>query len=187
MEIEFKYNASEISLSTFTEFCQERNRKNVHKFIIASGYDYFYDSLTNPESFCRHRVGADMNQLTFKKKTSGTNNYVRTEHNIDLENKVSVEQVKLLCGEFGYKYNTSIFKNCFIYAYDRYTLVYYVCYDKDMKELGRFVEIEMKEDHNWSSEEEAYGELTIMEKLCKGLGISSKSRLKRSLYEMFKE
>lgn len=183
-EIEFKYKADNISLSVFEAFCK-KNSPLTH--LIASGYDHFYDKSDASGSFCRLRVGPDSNQLTFKRKTTDNNNFVRTEHNIDLTRETSREQIEALLSEFGYAYNTSLFKNCFIYKYDWFTYVYYVCYDTDMKELGRFVEIEMSEEHAWQNEEEAYNQLLILEKLCKSLGVSPQCRVKRSLFELYRK
>jgi adenylate cyclase class IV len=183
-EIETKYSAEEISYRDFKQFCQSRKPKN---FVLASGYDHFYEKKNDPGSFCRHRVGPDMNQLTFKRKTVDSSNFVRTEHNLNLSPDTSTHQVEALCAEFDYQYNTSIFKTCFVYFYDWYVLSYYLCYDVHMKEVGRFVEIEMKEDHDFGSEENAWSSLLIIEKLCKEIGLNPKSRIKRSLFEIYKK
>lgn len=180
-EVEFKYDARQISMEDFTQFCQDRMPQ---KFVNASGYDHFYAKVNEPGSFCRHRVGADSNQLTFKRKTDPANSYIRTEHNIDLDG-TSEDQVKALCQEFGYEYTKSIFKNCFIYRYDYYILVYYICYDAGMQELGRFVEIEMREDYAWESQDAAWNALVTMERLIKTLGVSKDKRIAESLFEMF--
>lgn len=184
-EVEFKYNAENLTLSDFTEFCAKH--KPSFKFIMASGWDDFYENIKDPTAFCRHRHGPDANQLTFKRKLADSNNFIRTEHNMDMTDKMRPDQVSALCSEFGYKYNTTLFKNCFIYKFDWYTLVYYICYDKDMKELGRFFEIEMAEEHDWKDEQEAWNELVVLEKLAKPLGVSPQSRVKRSLWEMYKK
>lgn len=184
-EVEFKYNASGISLEAFTKFCKERGK--IKNYVLASGYDHFYAKSSDEDSFCRHRFGPDMNQVTFKRKTNDTNNFVRTEHNMNLKPEMEEAKVAALLSEFGYKFNTSIFKTCFVYQYDWYTFVYYICYNTEMQELGRFVEIEMSEDHAWENEEHTWNELLILEKLCKtSLGVTPQNRVKRSLYEMFK-
>lgn len=184
LEIETKYNAEGISLTHFHEFCKERSPKT---YVFASGYDYFYQSAADPDAFCRHRNGPDINQLTFKRKHTAGNNFIRTEHNLDLLESVPVSKVADLCSEFGYVYNTSIFKTCFIYVYQEYTLVYYICCNPEMKEVGRFVEIEMAEEHRWSSQDDAWKSLLVIEKLCKPLGLTTQGRVKRSLYEMFRK
>lgn len=180
-EVEYKYPAS-LSLSEFKVFCETRKPD---KFLIISGYDHFLANPKEPGSFYRHRVNTNENQLTFKRKLDKDSNAIREERNIDLPLSVSREQVSELCGVHGYEYTASIFKNCFIYNYAYYTLVMYVCYNKDLEELGRFIEIEMKEDYDWASEEEALGELVTLERLCKSLGLSPEKRIKLSLFEMF--
>lgn len=182
-EIEFKYKADDISLVAFTNFCE----RDEHKFILASGYDHFYSFKNDSESFCRHRVGPDKNELTFKRKTSDKNNFVRTEHNIQLDPRTTMDQIKALCKEFGYTHNTSIYKDCFVYKYPRYTFVYYICYNLDMKELGRFVEIEMEESYPWETEEQALNDMIELEKSFSQFGVSPQSRVKRSLFEMFRK
>ncbi len=183
-EIELKYRADDIPLPDFVAFCQARQPVSTY---AASGFDRFYENVMNSDCFCRHRAEpGKFNQLTFKRKTSDRNNYIRSEHNITLGLEVTAEQVEALCKEFSFEYNTSIFKNCFIYKYDVYTLVYYICYDTSMTELGRFMEIEMDEDHPWKSDEEAWTALTALEAECRPLGVSAQARVRRSLFEMFR-
>lgn len=181
-EIEVKHRADGISLEKFDSFCRERQN---FKKVIASGYDHFYSSPKQPDSFCRHRVGPDMNQLTFKRKNSNKNNYIRTEHNIDLDVSVTKNQIEALTSEFGYKFNFSLFKTCFVYMYPKHIFVFYVCYDTAMKELGRFVEIEAKEDFSWESDTEAWDYIIGLEKELARFGVSAQSRIKRSLFEMY--
>jgi adenylate cyclase class IV len=155
---------------------------------MASGYDHFYANYKDGSCFCRHRVGHDLNQLTFKRKLNDKNNYVRTEHNISLTAEVSTDQVAALCDEFGFKYKGSIYKDAFIYKYQDYTFVYYICYDLDMKELGRFMEIELSEDKNWESYERAISVLNgFGNRFNQELDVTPQMRLKKSLYEMFIE
>lgn len=180
-EIEFKYRADDISLRDFTAFCNEKTPRN---YLEASGFDHFYSG-EKDYRFCRHRIGADINQLTFKRKTEEKNNYVRTEHNIELDKSVSLGQIRALCKEFGYEYSSSLFKNCFIFKYKDHILVFYICYDTDMKELGRFVEIELDESIDFGGKEESMRRLTEIEYELKSVGIKPQARVKRSLFEMF--
>lgn len=181
-EIEFKYQAT-IGLTEFIKFCEQRGPR-MH--LVASGYDHFYQNNKDPEAFCRHRVGPDSNQLTFKRKLTDKNNFIRTEHNIDLTKKMRPDAINKYLEEFGYAYNSSLFKNCFIYNYEDHALVYYVVYDTDMNELGRFIEIEMAEDGKFVNEEDAWSALTTLERFSRPLGITAQNRVKRSLFEMFK-
>lgn len=182
LEIEYKYKADGISVADFSKFCES---KVPRKTTVAMGTDYFFNKKNSDSTFCRYRTGADINQLTFKRKTEDKNNYVRTEHNIDLALSVDRSRIEALLPEFGYQYNFSMHKSCIIYTFDWYIMVYYICYDEERKELGRFVEIEMSENKEWA-EGEAEAELTVVEKLCKPLGLSPQARVKKSLFELFK-
>ena len=184
LEIETKYRADEMSFTKFEAFIHTLNPTQT---VRASGYDHFYASKDSPGSFARHRVGPEFNQLTFKRKTADNNNYIRTEHNISIDLNVKTEQVAALMKEFCYEYNTTIFKNVFVYNFDRYNFVYYICYTPDLKELGRFVEIEMSEEYAWKSEIEAWTQLEALERDLKPLGITPQHRMRKSLFEMFKK
>lgn len=184
MEVEFKYDAKNINLSAFKEFCM---KKDPVSYIMAAGHDHFYHNSKDLTSFYRHRVGAGINQFTFKKKTVEENNFIRIEHNIDLDLDVTRDKILYLCKDLGYEYNTTIFKNSFIYVYEYYVMAYYIVYDNDMKEIGRFLEIEMNEEFPWENEKQAWGELIILERIHKPLGIDSSKRIKDSLFELFKK
>lgn len=184
-EVEAKYNAENITLTAFQAFCNGRDPKPI-KMIEAAGFDYFYANPSQPDAFYRHRVGPDFNQLTFKRKTIQGNSNIRVERNLDLSPGVSRELVASVVGEHGYAFNMAIFKSCFVYFYDWYVLSYYICYDKDLKELGRYLEIEANEDHPWKTEQEAWDAVVVMEKLCKPLGLTPQMRIKRSLFELYK-
>ena len=60
-------------------------------------------------------------------------------------------------------------------------------YDENIKELGRFIEIEADETHEWKSEKEALEEINKFEKLLLPLGLNNKNRLRKSLFEMFRK
>lgn len=182
-EIEFKYNAENISLTDFAEFCQ--GLKGSPKYVEVSGFDYFYSSKADEDGFYRIRVDHKRVQLTYKHKTKDTDNYVREEHNLNFDSTMTKSYVEGYVNSLGYKFNSKIFKSCFIYIFDTYTLVYYVCYNEDMKELGRFVEIEMSEDYAWPTQQDAWNELIAMERICRPIGITPQARVKRSLFEMF--
>lgn len=181
IEVEFKYSAESIDLTDFTAFCEASTPV---KYIQASGYDHFYASDKDPMQFGRHRIGPDYSQLTVKAKTQESNNYIRQEDNLDFKDDISRAQVESFFAKFGYEHKRSIFKNCFIYKYPLYTLVYYLIYTEDMNEIGRYVEIEMSENHPWGSAEQAFEALRQVEKQCKSLGIIPQSRIRNSLYEI---
>lgn len=182
-EIELKYRADDIPLTAFLKFAKDRSPVDS---LYVSGYDHFFSDTAGSESFVRHRVGHNFNQLTFKAKTVPGNNFIRRETNITLGKDVSLEAAQQLCKDFGYEFNRSIFKTVFVYEYPRYVLSYYVVYTPDLQELGRFMEIEMSEQYPWKTEQEAWGELVALEAEAKVLGVTAQARMKKSLYEQFK-
>lgn len=182
-EIEFKYFANNLNLTTFKEFCIGRNPVSYKQ---VSGYDTFFSNPEKPQTFYRYREDGEGNkQLTFKRKEELNNSFVRTEHNIELAKEGDFEHIINYIEEHDYTRDASIFKSCFIYNFEWYTLVYYVCYDDDMRELGRFIEIEMKENYPWLNQQHAWGELVTLERICKRLGCKKEERLVLSLYEMY--
>lgn len=183
-EIELKYRADDIRLDRFQDFCKSRSPS---EYLYVSGYDNFYSVPHSTDRFVRHRVGMDFNQLTFKSKTTLKNNYIRTENNITLGKEVTPEQVEGICESFGYLYNSSIFKTIFVYSYTRYVLSYYIVYNKNAEEQGRFIEIEMSEDYPWDTEEQAWAALISLEAEAKVLGVSARARVKKSLFELYGE
>lgn len=184
-EVEFKYRAT-ITLEQFRKLCLLNNPTN---YIQAAGFDRFFESKKDPEAFCRHRVEpGKFNQLTFKRKLTDGNNYIRTEHNLSLAIDTTDDQIEALCAEFGYLYNTSIYKSCFVYNFSNYTLVYYICFDTNLNELGRFIEIEMSETQFNGRSDLAWEALRELEDRFKeALSVSTQSRIKRSLFEMFRK
>lgn len=186
MEIEFKYSADKIKLSDFKHLC---NTLNPRSYVEASGYDFYYTKGAK-DPIGRYRAG-DLNEITFKLPTSSKNNFIRRETNLRFMPEATVEKTAAKASEMmdilGYKFNFSIFKTCFIYYYNNFNLVYYIVSDADMVEQARFLEIEMLEDYPWESVQQAWSELMSIEKILKPLGIKSKTRLTKSLFQMFKK
>lgn len=182
-EVEFKYDASSISLESFNTFCLSRKPTKIKS---TSGYDYFYSNDKEDMSFGRYRTGPDIHQVTFKKKTAEEDNFIRTEINVDLAPSANELVVNAMFDLLGYKFDFTLFKQCMIYEYEWYTLVYYICYGENMTEMSRFIEIEMKEDFEWKSEKQEWNELLLIEKTSRDLGIDSKNRLKKSLFELYR-
>lgn len=182
-EIEFKYRAEDIKLSDFKKAALALLPV---KILDVSGFDHYFTNKDN--DFLRYRAG-DKPELTMKKKLKDSNNYIRIEVNLGLDRTISKEKqtdvVTKFCDQLGYSPNFSIFKSCSIYFYDTFNLVYYAVYDDNMKELDRFIEIEMDEEYPWSSDTQAWDALTEIEQKLKPLGISPQARIKRSLFEMF--
>ena len=180
-EIETKYDADKISVGQWTDLMSKFKDRERQRLLVSSYDDYF----TNPDNdFIRYRWTPDRGELTMKRKTTERDNNQRIEVNLPTKGN-NFEAVSQFAGMLGYSFNFGIYKTCDIYWVDKVVLVYYVVYDKNFKELRRFIEIEADEDLEWNSEEEAWAEVTKYEKELETLGITAQHRLRKSLFETF--
>lgn len=179
-EIETKYYATSISMGDFVKLVEPMNQE----WIMVSSYDDYFTN--EKDEFIRYRYHDHMGELTVKRKTTETNNLNRLEVNLKTEGKSS-KSVAAFVNLLGYKLNFSIFKTCKIAFLEKVVLVYYIVYDQNMNELNRFIEVEAREDYHWSSEDSAWEEVLKYEKLLEPLGITPRNRLKKSLFELFKQ
>lgn len=180
-EIEAKYDASEISLKDFKHLVESRFK--VKKQLLVSSYDdYFVDIEGN---FLRYRHKEGRGELTIKRKLDEYNNK-RIEVNLPTDG-AAIEAVSQFVNLLGYKHNFCIYKTCQVYWVDNMVICYYVVYNEEWKEQRRFIEIEADEDFGWKSESTAWDAVENYEKAFKDLGIGPQNRLKKSLFEMFKQ
>lgn len=182
-EVEFKYNANKIKLKDFQKMIEDMNPN----FLIETSSWDFYFTNQNGESI-RYRKSEIQPELTIKRKLNNKNNQNRIEVNLELgtknQDETAAEFVKLL----GYELNFKIYKSCFIYYFDEVDVVYYIVYDENMVEQGRFLEIEFLEEkaHNYELKY-IMNTLNKYERNLKGLGLSKNNRIPYSLFEMFKK
>ena len=180
-EIEFKYDADGISMNSFVDLVE--SKLSFQKKMMVSSYDdYFIDTIGN---FVRYRYTDNGGELTIKRKLNDKNNNDRIEINIPTTGD-NFKSVSAFLSLLGYKHNFGIYKTCKIYWTGKAVLVYYVVYDKEMKELRRFIEIEADESYPWISESDAMEEILKYEKTLESLEIKPKNRLKKSLFEIFR-
>jgi len=179
-EIETKYSADKIKMEAFEALVEPM--KPTKKMMVSSYDDYF---INKDGDFVRYRYTDDRGELTIKKKTTDKNNNERIEINVPTTGD-NLPTVGAFLDYLGYKHNFGIYKTCKIYWLDNMVVVYYVVYDKDLKEQRRFIEIEADESHCWESEAQAWDQVVKWEKLLEPLGISPQNRLKKSLFEMFR-
>jgi len=183
-ELEFKYRADDVSLVAFVNLMNEVGFK-VRKDV--SSWDFYYTHADTKEEFLRFR-DSDNPELTIKRKVKSSNNWERVEIDLPLDAKrVTKKTVDSWTSLEGYVGNFTIYKSCFIFWQDLINMVYYVVYDEDMKEKGRFIEIEVNKDkvEGIGGVEMAFQQLKEMEKRLTTLGINPQNRLKKSLFEMF--
>lgn len=182
-EVEYKYRVPTLKL---TDFHQGARDLLPVRYVEAAGYDYYF---TDPKGkdFVRYRAG-DRQELTTKRKTVTTDNYVRDEFNLLIGHGQTIERISGFLDSLGYpRMNFCIFKACFIYYYETFDLVFYVVYDQDMKEMDRFLEIEMLEDYPWKDEAEARDALNKIESTLSHLGAEKAKRESKSLFERYRK
>lgn len=137
-----------------------------------------------------HGLDGNRQELTTKYKQEGSkNNVQREEKNIRVDN-TKEDTIKSFITDIGYKTNFSIWKTCHIYNFNDATLVFYSVYDTTngkASKMDNFVEIEVSEEdiHNFT-EAQAWEIITKYEKALESVGLSAKTRLRKSLFEMYK-
>lgn len=180
-ELEFKYKADDISLQDFISLMKDLP---ILKRKDASSWDHYMVS-SKEDEFIRYRE-SDNPELTIKRKIKDSNNWQRIEIDLPLDvNKTKLNTIVEWVSLLDYKPKRSIYKNCFIYWLDYINFVFYIVYDENMKEKGKFIEVEINK--------ELLGKnlFNVEEQLKKGqdillkLGLSPQNRLKKSLFEMF--
>jgi adenylate cyclase class IV len=187
-ELEYKYKADNIGLKSFLTLMESLQIKN--KMTISS-WDIYYTPKESSESedFIRFRMSTTP-ELTKKVKTKNTNNWARIEVDLPLDPEKTNEGIvsKFLDLE-GYVPNFKIYKSCFVFWLEEVNFVYYIVYDEDMAEQGRFIEVEINKDKIPELEQGvgAEYELKVSAKILEKLGLTSQHRLKKSLFELFKK
>lgn len=178
-EIEVKYAADHIKLQDFLNII---NTLPIKKSLLVSSFDEYFTN--NKNDFIRYRHNEGRGELTIKQRVSNKNNNERIEVNVSAGGN-NIESIAKFANLLGYQHNFTIYKTCQIFWLDKVDLVYYVVYDKEFKELRRFIEIEALEEIPWTSAEEAWAEITKYEKLLEPLGITPRNRMKLSLFQLF--
>jgi len=180
-ELEFKYHGDDIKLPDFVSLMESLDY--IKKLEISS-WDHYYVNTENEDEFVRFR-NSDTPELTIKRKTTQGNNWKRIEIDLPLDPKrLDVSTVDAWAELEGYKRKVKIFKSCLIYWTPTVNMVYYIVFDENLKEMGRYVEIESNKD-NGLSEEESFKEIKKYEQELAKLGIVPQNRLKRSLFELY--
>lgn len=175
-------------LAAFGESLSEKN-KEAFKQVLADTIDQFppFMRYRRPS----HGLDGDRKELTTKYKQSGSkNNIQREEKNIRVD-KVDEETIMKFVSDLGYKLNFSIWKACHIYNLDDATIVWYQVHDTTTGKVSKvdyFVEIEVDEESiSTKTEKEAWAIIEKYETILASVGLSARSRLRKSLFEMYKK
>jgi hypothetical protein len=181
-ELEYKYNADDITLKSFMSLMEEL--PSIHKKDVSS-WDHYFTNETNKEEFIRFRE-SDQPELTIKRKTNQNNNWERVEVDLPIDrSKLKLETINKFIGLLGYTPNTSIYKTCFIYWLTYINFVYYIVYDEDMKEKGKFIEVEFNKNMLPEHLDKVADQLKYGQEVLGKLGLVPQNRLKKSLFEIF--
>lgn len=175
-------------LESFAETLSEKN-KEAFKTLLD-------DTIGQFPPFMRYRrpshgLDGDRKELTTKYKQSGSkNNIQREEKNIRVD-KVDEDTIAKFISDLGYKLNFSIWKTCHIYNFKDATLVFYSVYDTTnggkSPKVDTFVEIEVDEESiSTKTEKEAWAIIEKYEKSLEAVGLSARTRLRKSLFEMYR-
>lgn len=182
-ELEYKFKADSISLTQFTEVM---NTLGFIKKLETSSWDIYFVKPNEPEMFQRLRLSEIAPELTKKRKTTANNNWDRIEIDLPLDPaRIKESIVTKFVALDGYEKNFKIYKSCFIYWKEQVNFVYYVVYDEEMVERGRFIEVEINKEIAHKLED-PFAVLNENVKHFEAIGLNPKTRLKRSLYEIFR-
>lgn len=191
-ELEYKYKAKDID---FQKFVDLMDKMQVNNRIDVAGWDFYYTKKDSKEEFIRYRA-SETPELTIKKKTATTNNWERVEIDLPLnKNKASKPLIDGWVSLLGFSEKFTIYKFCSIFHDDNLSYVYYITYDKQMRELDRFIEIEVRKERVSELLTEAdksagsfSGPRTILkdaEIQLDAIGLKAANRMKKSLFEMY--
>lgn len=182
-ELEYKYRADEVGL---TEFRNLMESIGYEKQLDVSSWDTYYTTPDDTDKFQRFRNGLTP-ELTKKVKTVDANNWHRVEVDLPLDpSRLTEEIVTKYVSIDGYSENFRVYKTCFIYWLDDINFVYYIVYDKNLRELGRFIEVEVNKECV-KVLQDPNSTLNFAENTLKCLNISHKNRLKKSLFELYRK
>jgi len=181
IELELKFRAENVKLTDFVNLVTSIGY--VKKLEISS-WDTYYVHSENKDEFIRFR-NSNTPELTLKRKTDQKNNFKRLEIDLPLDaQRINQELVDAWADVEGYKSKTRIFKTCLIYWTNTVNFVYYIVYNENMTEIGRFIEIESNKN-NSLDENQNVEEIKKYEQELSKLGISPQNRLRRSLFELY--
>lgn len=182
-ELEFKYKADDVKLQDFVTVITNLV-PDVR--LDTSSWDYYYTKPNIKEEFIRYREASEP-ELTKKRKVKEANNWERDEYDLPLDpDKITRKIVEGWISTDGYKENFRIYKSCFIFWVGSVNYVYYIVYDENMKEKGRFIEVEVnKKEVPKLGMDKAIEALKNAETVLTSVGITPQNRMKKSLFELF--
>lgn len=184
-EVETKYRTDGDKVYAFKQLAQDM--EGMKEFIYVESDDVYYTNEAG--EFLRYRFSNSKKdkraELTYKSKTDEAHNIIRMEVNLRVDPN-DKETVEAFANALGYKKNFRISKIVHIYRFDDATLPFYTVISEDGK-MQHFIEIEVAE-HNIHelTEDECWEIIKKYEEKLSPLGITPQKRLRKSLFEMYK-
>jgi len=181
-EIEYKYEVP------FTKRVPKELLKGLEHSQVVSGFDYYYTDWQ--DKTIRFRDGLSDKELTTKQinfSTAPLRTVIRDEVNLKLGVDTTLEDIRSFCKLLGYALDLQIYKAARIFYYKDYVLTQYrvtAFKENAISGKGDYFEIELKEG-TFDTEKESIKRLKEIEKQYRVLGLNSKTRINRSLYEIY--
>jgi adenylate cyclase class IV len=195
-EFEVKFRVDEGKLNDWKQIMRDYKKQNPTEykdFVYVDSDDVYYTrESSNPDidyEFVRYRFSENEKraELTTKRKLKDSNNIIRKEQNVRVDQNSRDTINEFVTDGLGYKYNFTITKYVQIYVFKDATLPWYTVVD-EKGNRDTFVEVEVDEQllHK-ITEEEAWAIINKYEKILEPLGITPRNRLRKSLFEMYKK
>lgn len=194
-EVEVKFRVDESQLNEWKSIVRKYKDENLDtykEFVYVDSDDVYYTKPSMQDDvdyeFIRYRYSDEEKraELTTKTKLKDSNNIVRKEHNVRVDQN-SIETInEFVTDGLGYEYNFKITKFVSIYVFKDATLPFYTVVDENGKR-DSFLEIEVDEKllHKITIDE-AWEIIAKYEKILEPLGITPRNRLRKSLFEMYR-
>ena len=183
-EMEVKFRTTGDKIYDFKQLVS--NMQGLQSFIYVESDDIYY---TRGDEFVRYRFSTQgdckRKELTHKVKTIDSNNVIRSEVNLRVDDN-DADTIEKFVTVQGFKRNFRISKIVHIYRFEDVVVPFYTVIDENGK-FDHFIEIELVEEtiHNLT-EEEAWNTIKKWEAVLAPLGISGQKRLRKSLFEMYR-
>ena len=187
-EFETKY---QVKIDKILEFKHLASSLSPVKFLYAEGWDTY---MVKDQAFWRIRVSDNQEpkfiELTKKVRTSQSDSVNRREWNVPIDPKANIDELKEAIEQDGYKEGFSIWKSAHVFWFKDATLSFYSVRHKNQQpsEFRHFFEIEVNESIiDTLSEDECLAIIKKYERLFSKVGISGKTRVKLTLFDMYKD
>lgn len=195
-EFEVKFRIDESKLNDWKQVMRDYKAKNLSdfkQFVYVDSDDIYYTQESSKEDvdykFVRYRFSENEKraELTTKTKLKDSNNIIRKEQNVRVDQNTKATIHEFITEGLEYKYNFTITKYVQIYKFKDATLPWYTVVDENGKR-DTFCEIEVDEEllHK-INEDEAWAIISKYEKVLEPLGITPRNRLRKSLFEMYRK